>query len=283
MPEQQSDTQAQKVASVAEEYYDSDNADNFYFHIWGGEDIHIGLYDTTDNVAEASRLTVKKMADQAEIDENTRILDIGAGYGGAARYLAKTYGCTVHCLNISETQNAKNEQLTAEQDLDDKIKVVHGNFEDIPEDDADFDVVWSQDAILHSGNRKKVLDEVARVLKPGGHFVFTDPMQSDDCPEDVLQPVYDRLHLDSLGSPGFYREAGREKGLREVAFIDLSSQLGKHYARIAEILEERYDDMRDYSSTEYLDRMLVGLGNWVKASDQGYLKWGIMHFVKTDA
>jgi ubiquinone/menaquinone biosynthesis C-methylase UbiE len=44
------------------------------------------------------------------------------------------------------------------------------------------------------------MTEVDRVLKPGGELVFTDPMQADDCPDGVLQPVLDRIHLESLGS-----------------------------------------------------------------------------------
>ena len=42
-----------------------------------------------------------------------------------------------------------------------RIEVVHGSFEDIPASDGAFDVVWSQDAILHSGDRTRALDDVA--------------------------------------------------------------------------------------------------------------------------
>ncbi len=62
----------------------------------------------------------------------------------------------------------------------DKIDVVDGSFDDLPFEANSFDAVWSQDAILHAPDRKAVLDEVARVLKPGGQFIFTDPMQADD-------------------------------------------------------------------------------------------------------
>ena len=33
------------AVEVAERYYDSSDADSFYAEIWGGEDIHIGLYE----------------------------------------------------------------------------------------------------------------------------------------------------------------------------------------------------------------------------------------------
>ncbi|MBB4286954.1 methyltransferase domain-containing protein [Roseospira goensis] len=279
------DRDLHKIASVAETYYDSDDADNFYFHIWGGEDIHIGLYtdQAGETIKDASRRTVDTMAEQVQLGPDSRVLDIGAGYGGAARRLAALRGCRVHCLNISETQNARNRGLSEEQGLADKITVVHGSFEDVPEPDARFDVVWSQDAILHAGDRELVLEEAFRVLKPGGHLIFTDPMEVDDVPDGVLQPVYDRIHLENLGSVKFYREAAARVGFETVSVTDLTDHLPKHYGRVAEVLREQYNEVARLSSRGYLDRMLVGLDNWVKAGTAGHLVWGILHFRKPEA
>jgi sarcosine/dimethylglycine N-methyltransferase len=273
---------ATSVAETTEAYYDSDEADSFYAAIWGGEDIHIGVYQLPDEaVAQASARTVETMALQLEgIDESWRVLDIGAGYGGAGRYLASRFGCRVDCLNLSEVQNARNRTLTHEAGLDDKIRVVHASFESIPEPDASYDAVWSQDAILHSGERVKVLTEVARVLKPGGHFVFTDPMQTDDCPPDVLQPVLDRIHLDTLASPGFYRENLAKLGLKEVGFDEMPTQLRTHYDRVRGELRSRREEMIRHCGEDYVSRMLEGLGHWVDAADRGHLTWGVFHFQK---
>jgi len=270
------------VVEVAEQYYDSDPADRFYQHIWGGEDIHVGIYERDgESIFDASRRTVERMAELLEgLEKGTRVLDLGAGYGGAARILARGFGCAVECLNLSEVQNRNNRRLTREQGLEDLITVTHGSFEEVPSPDASFDVVWSQDSFLHSGDRRKVLEEAARVLRPGGDLIFTDPMQADDCPPDVLQPVYDRIHLDSLGSFAFYRKTAGELGLEEVRCVDLSHQLRNHYARVREELQGRYDEMIEVSTREYVDRMLAGLGHWVEAADRGYLAWGILHFRK---
>lgn len=135
--------------------------------------------------------------------------------------------------------------------------MVHGVFEDIPEPAGGFDVVWSQDAILHSDQRAQVLAEVFRVLKPGGEFVFTDPMQADDVPEGVLQPVYDRLSLSSLGSFRFYREAARAAGFEVVDQVDLTVNLRTHHARVREDLEANYEKLKDRAYTAYMDRMLA--------------------------
>jgi sarcosine/dimethylglycine N-methyltransferase len=141
--------------------------------------------------------------------------------------------------------------------------------------------VWSQDAILHSDQREKVLSEVWRVLKPGGYFVFTDPMQADDADPKSLQPVYDRLQLSSLGSLRFYRQAAEALGFEVLRQDDMTAQLRNHYARVREELLANYDRLRDNgASPEYLDKMAVGLENWVKAADQGHLAWGIQLFRK---
>lgn len=267
------------ATQVAETYYDSDSADRFYFQIWGGEDIHVGLYDDTDVVHEASRLTVETIAKKLRgLNKDSKVLDLGAGYGGAARYLARSYGCHVTCLNISETQNQRNRELNKEQGLADRIRVIHGTFENIPEPDGAYDYVWSQDSFLHSGERKKAIAEARRVLKKGGELIFTDPMQADDCPEGVLQPVLDRIHLSSLGSFGFYRQTAKEVGLEEIEIEDLSHQLGNHYSRVRDELSSRYDEMVELSGQEYVDRMLQGLKHWVDGQRNGYLAWGILHF-----
>jgi len=268
------------AVELAEAYYDSAEADAFYQTIWGGEDIHIGIYAGKDEpIADASRRTVSHMADRlGKIAEQTRVLDLGAGYGGSARYLAENHGCQVTCLNLSETQNEQNRKLTAEAGLSEKIRVIHGDFENIPEADDSYDVVWSQDAILHSGKRARVLDEVVRVLKEGGRFIFTDPMQADDCPDGVLQPILDRINLETLGSVAFYRRELVNRGFDEVAVEPHTQHLRTHYWRVGEALKNNYDGAVQRSGQDYVDAMIKGLQHWVDGADNGYLAWAIMDF-----
>jgi len=269
---------------TARDYYNSEDADNFYSLIWGGEDIHIGWYESDNEAIEiASRRTVQRMADRIayKLDENARVLDLGSGYGGAARYLAKTFGCRVTALNLSETENKRNRMLNQQQSLDHLIEVVDGSFEDIPVDENVYDAVWSQDAILHSGDRARVIREVSRVLKSAGDFVFTDPMQADDCPAGVLDNILNRIHLSTLASPEFYKTECDKVGLKLVDFDEATDQLIRHYGRVLEETERREDEIRDSISADYLQRMKTGLGYWVDGGKQGHLAWGIFHFSKT--
>lgn len=266
------------AVNTARDYYNSEDADNFYYHVWGGNDIHVGLYKTKDeDIDAASRRTVERMAKTVEITPETRVLDIGSGYGGAARYLAKTYGCHVSCLNLSEVENARNVEFNRAEGLDHLIEVKDGSFEDIPYQDNAFDLVWSQDAILHSGDRERVLEEVVRVLTSKGDFIFTDPMATDTAEPSALGPILDRLHLDSLGSPSYYRRQLTRLGLQTIDFDDLSEYLPIHYGRVLEVLESREGELAQHIGEEYRSRMKTGLTNWVTAGNSGNLAWGIFH------
>lgn len=272
-----------EVVQTARDYYNSEDADNFYFHIWGGEDIHIGLYESeSEPIADASRRTVARMASLIKgLGPDSRVLDLGAGYGGSMRYLAQKFGCRCVALNLSEVENERNRTMNREQGLEELIDVVDGDFTGLPYDDASFDVIWSQDAFLHSGDRRKVCAEAVRVLKPGGQFIFTDPMQSDEADTARLQPVYDRIHLDSLGSPGFYREVLGDMGMEEVDFEAHPEQLTRHYSRVRHELQSNAEELVSRGvSTEYVDRMKSGLGHWVERGKAGDLTWGILIFRK---
>ncbi len=272
------------TVKTTQDYYNSNDADNFYYHIWGGKDIHIGIYENIEeDVAVASERTVSAMASQCQINPQTQILDVGSGYGGSARWLASKFGCHVTCLNLSESQNSRNRVMTDEQNLTDRINIIDGNFEDIPAENQHFDLVWSQDAILHSGQRERVLEEVDRVLKPGGEFIFTDPMQARDCPVGVLQPVLERIHLDSLGSFSFYQQQAQRLGWEEVSNSDLTPHLVTHYTRVRQELVKRREMLVGKISDDYIDRMIQGLSLWIDAGNNGYLSWGILHFRKSTA
>ena len=268
-----------QTIALARDYYDSDEADDFYRTIWGGEDIHVGLYDEGPDISAASRRTVERMAAKAGDLEGKHVLDLGSGYGGAARVLAGQYGAKVTCLNLSAVENERNRALTREAGLDDKISVVDGSFDSVPFEASTFDLAWSQDAILHAPDRRAVLDEIARVLKPGGEFIFTDPMQADELGDATpLQPIYDRIHLSDLASFGFYREELSERGFEEVSVEELTGHMRTHYARISEELDARREELD--ASNAFVNRMLKGLGHWVSGAEGGLLAWGIMHFRK---
>ena len=218
------------------------------------------------------------MAANLTLDGSVRVLDLGSGYGGASRHVAKGYGSHVTCLNLSEVENDHNRKRNEEEGLGHLIDVLDGTFEDLPFKDKTFDVVWSQDAIVHSGDHARVFAEAARVLAPGGKLVFTDLLAADHTPVETLGPILRRLHLSSMGTPGYYRKLAAKAGLTELKFDDLSEQLPIHYARVLEETERREAELLKRISADYLERMKAGLREWVARGQAGDLVWGIHYY-----
>ncbi|KAI4221837.1 MAG: hypothetical protein L6R36_006605 [Xanthoria steineri] len=285
-------------------YYDDPSTNKFYTLLWGGQDIHIGIYPpqspssttTNDppNISTASHATITHMittllSTAIHLTPQTRLLDLGAGYGGSARHLAKTYGCNVTCLNLSRLQNARNKQLCADEGLAHNITVTEGSFEAVPSElGADFDVIWSQDSFLHSRNRALVVAEIDRLLtrrdaSGGGRVVFTDIMATPDAFEKepgLMKTMMERLHLEDLATVGFYKREFERRGFRDLGFWDRKEHFRTHYSRLGEELGRRREELVGVEGVEEaaLERQMTGLGKWVEAADKGCVEWGVFCF-----
>ena len=218
------------------------------------------------------------------ITSSTRVIDLGAGYGGSARYLARTYGCHVTCLNLSPVQNERNRQKCREQGLESIVKVVEGSFEAIPAPEGSFDLVWSQDAFLHSGNREKVLDEADRVLvKQGGKIVFTDLLEEEDADPGALTMVLKRLPVEHFATANFYLEEMRRRGFQDTRHQDLTPHLATHYEKALQDFhrfetEVRNGDRNGEVTKEFSATTKSGMNYGVKAVRDKSLAWGCFTF-----
>ncbi|MEU7576545.1 methyltransferase domain-containing protein [Streptomyces sp. NPDC041068] len=271
---------AQPFEEATRSYYETDDVDAFYDAVWGGEDIHIGIYDHEhEAIADASRRTVERAAAEVAdlLTPGSTVLDLGSGYGGSSRHLAEHFGCRVVALNISEAQNRRHRAANVERGLDGLIEVVTGSFQDIPYGDGHFDVVWSLEAFCHSGDRTRLIGEAVRVLKPQGALVFTDLMAADDSLEEALRSTVSRLGVDALATPEFYLRALAELGVSRADFDDRSGHLTQHYVRLTEETERRQEELRGVISPAYVDNLLANLPLWADAARRKQLRWGIFH------
>jgi len=111
------------------------------------------------------------------LDEHARVLDIACGSGGPLLRIARTSGCHAHGVDIHADAVKAAQTQAREAGLSDRVTfqcVDAGGA--LPFDNGAFDVVTCIDAINHFPDRETVLREWARVLKPGGRILFTDPI-----------------------------------------------------------------------------------------------------------
>lgn len=116
----------------------------------------------------------RELQEVAHIQASDRVLDIGAGLGGSARWLAATVGCRVDCVEMSPDYCCGAELLNRVTGLVDQVKVHQGSALDLPVADGSFDVVWMQNVGMNIEDKQTLYSEIARALKPGGRYVFQE-------------------------------------------------------------------------------------------------------------
>jgi sarcosine/dimethylglycine N-methyltransferase len=117
---------------------------------------------------------VDQLARRAIIEPTSRVLDVCAGLGGPARFLAVRLGCRVLAVELNAGRAVGAARLTRLVGLERRVRVVRGDATALPLAGSRFDVCVSQEGFLHIENKADVLAECRRVLVPGGRLAFTD-------------------------------------------------------------------------------------------------------------
>ena len=156
----------------------------------GLEEFHIGE-------REATIYTTQKMM----LKPKQRVLDIGCGIGGAARYMVNKFGVHVTGIDLTpeyiNVAGVINHWLGLEMNPYFKCESAI----DLPFEDGSFDAAITMHVAMNIKDRPKLYGEAARVLKPGSIFAVYDVMKTGD--EPVVYPVpwaasSETSHLTSL-------------------------------------------------------------------------------------
>jgi SAM-dependent methyltransferase len=106
--------------------------------------------------------------------EGARILDIGAGFGGPARYLADRARCHVTAIELQADLDAAATELTARCGLADRVAHVCGDIHAVPLEAQAYDGAISYLALYHIPDRAAVYAKLHDALKPGGRAYVED-------------------------------------------------------------------------------------------------------------
>ena len=165
-------------------------------------------YHGTDAIGAAAK--------QINLGPTSRVLEIGSGLGGPARFLAHTTGCHVTALELQAKVHALATDLTQRCGLDGRVLHVCGDALSHPIPDAAFDAVVSWLAVLHIPDRPRLYARLARALRPGGACYIEDLcMCAPFAPHD-LRDLHDIVFGVSVTSIDAH-----EDDLRAAGFIDV--------------------------------------------------------------
>ena len=124
----------------------------------------------------------RELLETVRIRAEDRVLDIGAGLAGCARLLASAIGCRVDCIEMSSDYCAGAVLLNRLTGLEDRIGVHQGSALNLPFPDDSFDVAWMQNVGMNIADKRRLYEEIARILKPGGRFAFQEMTSGKTAP-----------------------------------------------------------------------------------------------------
>jgi len=112
--------------------------------------------------------------EKLEINEKTKILDVGSGMGGPARYIANKTGAEITAIELQSDQNNLAKDLTKKCGLSNKINHICGDILDYDFNNQTFDVVVSWLTLYHIANHEILLKKLFDLLNPNGFFYTED-------------------------------------------------------------------------------------------------------------
>jgi sarcosine/dimethylglycine N-methyltransferase len=166
---------------------------------------------------------IRAAAEALALGPASRVLDVGSGIGGPARYLAYTTGCHVTALELQPELHEIGVDLTRRSALAAQVTHLCADALTCPLPIAEFDAVVSWLGILHIADRGRLFARLAQALRAGGQCYVEDLSQRAPFAPRDLADLRGIVHGITVTSPADYAADLRAAGFVDVATTDLTS------------------------------------------------------------
>jgi SAM-dependent methyltransferase len=165
-----------------------------------------------------------ELLEQVKPSAGARMLDIGGGLGGSARFAAREAGLDVMVLDLMSGFCSAGHQLTRLVGSSDSVRFVCGNAIRLPFRSGVFDVAWLEHATMNIERKDALFVEVRRVLRPHGRLAMHEVLLGEEA-EPVYPTPWAPASLNShLVSEAALRSMVSAVGLREIWWRDVTAE-----------------------------------------------------------
>ncbi len=211
-----------------------------YYHSLWGEHLHHGYWIRGDESKEVAQLQLTEhLAELANVQAGSAVLDIGCGFGASSLYLAKKYKARATGITISPVQVEMARKAAVAAQLDARFLLMDAEALDFP---LQFDLLWSVESISHYHDHRSFFANAARFLKPGGTFALTDWFKrgglSPAQRRKFIEPIDRGMYVD-LESMDDYESYLVASGLQIVHRQDLTRRCAKTWDLGLDMIRDR--------------------------------------------
>jgi len=178
-----------------------------------------------------------ELAGLAELDAGSRVLDVGCGLGGSARYLATHFEADVVGVDLTPEYVSLARRLSRMTGCDDRTTFHQGSALELPADDGAFDVVWLEHVQMNVSDKERLVRELARVLRAGGSLAFHEIFAGGDEEPHFPVPWADDLEASFLVEAEEFHDRLTDNGLDEEAWRDVTEKSLRWFETVAERLD----------------------------------------------
>ena len=211
----------------------------YYQSLWG-EHIHHGYWIRGDESKELAQLQLMEhLAELANVQTGSSVLDIGCGFGGSSIYLAQKYKVSATGITISPVQVEMARKAATAAKLDARFLLMDAEALDFPQQ---FDLLWSVESISHYHDRPSFFANAVKFLKPGGVFALTDWFKkaglSSAQKRKFIEPIERGMFIE-LETMDDYESHLVASGLEIVHRQDLTRQCAKSWDLGLDMLRDK--------------------------------------------
>lgn len=177
------------------------------------------------------------MANRLTVSAKDRLLDIGSGLGGPARYMAQRFGCRVAGIDLTAEFCEVARLLTARLGLEGRVSFDEGDALAMPFGAAAFDGAYSMNVSMNIADKRAFYREVSRVLRPGGWLALSEVAQGPGGDPDYPLPWAATAASSFLATPEDTRAELEAAGFKIESLRNTSAEARDFAARSRVIVE----------------------------------------------
>jgi cyclopropane fatty-acyl-phospholipid synthase-like methyltransferase len=199
--------------------------------------IHFGYWDEHTHSHAESLLNMNRvLASHLGIRSGQRILDAGCGVGGSAIWLAKTYDVEIVGITPVAGQVARARHYAQEHRVADRVSFEQQDYTHTTFSDASFDVVWAMESLCHAPDKRLVLAEAKRLLRPDGWLGMVEYMRTSrlytETDAALLHSWLSGWAIPDLAAAQEWLEWIQELGFHNVQLMDITPNVRPSLRRL---------------------------------------------------